>query len=35
MEIKGLSKENIVSISNHKGEDSWVNMKVKLFIIRC
>ena len=24
MEIKGLSKENIVSISNHKGEDSWV-----------
>jgi len=24
MKIKGLSKENIVSISNHKGEDSWV-----------
>ena len=24
MEIKGLNKENIVSISNHKGEDSWV-----------
>ncbi len=24
MEIKGLSKENIVSISNHKEEDSWV-----------
>lgn len=24
MEINGLSKENIVSISNHKGEDSWV-----------
>lgn len=24
MEIKGLSKENIISISNHKGEDSWV-----------
>lgn len=24
MEIKGLNKENIISISNHKGEDSWV-----------
>ncbi len=24
MEIKGLSKENIVSISNHKEEDDWV-----------
>ena len=24
MEIKGLSKENIVSIYNHKEEDSWV-----------
>lgn len=24
MEIKGLSKESIVSISNHKEEDSWV-----------
>ena len=24
MEIKGLNKENIISISNHKEEDSWV-----------
>lgn len=24
MEIKGLNKGNIISISNHKGEDSWV-----------
>mgnify|MGYP000041506544 FL=1 len=24
LEIKGLNKENIISISNHKGEDSWV-----------
>lgn len=24
MEIKGLNRENIISISNHKGEDSWV-----------
>ena len=24
MEIKGLNEENIISISNHKGEDSWV-----------
>lgn len=24
MEIKGLNKENIISISNHKVEDSWV-----------
>lgn len=24
LEIKGLNRENIISISNHKGEDSWV-----------
>lgn len=24
MEVKGLSKNNIITISNYKGEDDWV-----------